>query len=136
MSLWAAVGLPYDGCIAMPFPTTPPSGGFGALGGAVFAISILLSMRKQPPGPVGMLVDAGATGPETALKPRTAGIRRPDELKTPIRKGIVQELEDGRCWVDLVYLKRRRLKLAIYSFLGVMVAIDLLWLFLRWVKAI
>ena len=72
----------------MPLPTTPPSGGFGALGGAVFAISILLTMRRQPPGPVGLLVESGATDAETALKPRTAGIVRPDELRSSIKKGV------------------------------------------------
>ncbi len=120
----------------MPLPTTPPSGGFGALGGAVFAISILLTMRRQPPGPVGLLVESGATDAETALKPRTAGIVRPDELRSSIKKGVVVQLEDGRCWVDLARLRRRRMKLALVAFLAVMVAIDVIWLFLSWVKAI
>lgn len=71
-------------------------------------ISILLAMRKAPPGPVKRLILAGATSPDTALKPATAKITRPFELAGPIKRGIVVVLPDGRHWVDVRRYRRRR----------------------------
>jgi hypothetical protein len=120
----------------MPLPLGPGGGGFGAIGGLIFAVSLLLTMRRQPPGPVGRLVKAGATSPTTALKPKTASIPRPSELAPSIRRGVVVELDDGRCWVDLPRLRRRRLALIAALGIGAAIVLELAWLFLRSVKGI
>lgn len=112
------------------------TGAFGAFGGLIMAASLLLSLRKQPPGPVGRLAKAGATSPEQALKPSTAGIVRPVELRPAIRRGLVHELDDGRLWVDVARVRRRRIRIAVFAGLATMLVIELLWLFLRSVKAI
>ncbi len=99
-------------------------------------IAIFLAMRRQPPGPVGRLVKAGAISPETALKPTTAKIYRLADLDAHMRAGIVTSMPDGRYWVDVIKLRRRRLKIAIVIGIAAAVLAECAWLFLRWVKAI
>ena len=106
-------------------------GGFGALGGLVLVVSLMISMRKMPPGPVGKLMQSGAVSPETALKPTTAKIARPHELVPGVRSGIILELDDGRCWVDVAKLKRRRVRTAIVLAITLAVVAEGAWLALR-----
>lgn len=87
----------------------PGAGSFGILGGLLLPLSMIIAWRKRPPGPVGALIKAGATDASVALKPKTAGIVRPGDLDRFVRAGVVQALDDGRVWVDVVALKRRRL---------------------------
>ncbi len=101
------------------------------LGGLIMPISVLLAIRKAPPGPVKRLMLAGAVSPETALKPSTAKITRPIELAGPARRGIVVALDDGRYWVDVRRFKRQRLIMAIILGVVLAVAAEGAWLFLR-----
>ena len=96
----------------MPIPpmTPPGAGTFGILGGLVLPLSLILTWRTRPSGPVGALLKAGATGPALALKPKTAGIARPGDLDRFVRAGIVHADGDGRFWVDLAALRRRRIR--------------------------
>lgn len=108
------------------------SGGFGAFGGLVMVVSVVLMLRKQPPSAVGRLIRAGAVAPETAIKPATAGIQRPHELAPAIRRGLVHPLGDGRCWADAARVRRRRWIAAILVALALGVAAEVVWLGLRW----
>jgi hypothetical protein len=100
---------------AFPPQTAMPmnGGSFGILGGLIMPISVLIALRKAPPGPVQRLIIAGATSPETALKPATAKIVRPIELARAVRLGIAIALPDGRYWVDVKRYRRRRLIVAL-----------------------
>lgn len=80
----------------------------GAFGGLISVVMVLILMRKSPPGPIGRLIAAGATSPETALKPQTAKIVRLHELDSALQRGLVVRLDDGRCWVDVPKVRRRR----------------------------
>jgi hypothetical protein len=102
----------------MPMP--PTGGTFGMLGGLIMPISVLIALRKAPPGPVRRLMNAGATSPDTALKPSTAKITRPVELSRALRQGVVIALPDGRYWVDATRYRRRRIALAVV--IGVVLA--------------
>jgi hypothetical protein len=93
---------------------------------------LLLALRNQPPGPVGRLMKIGAISPDTAVRPSTAKIARSYELNGPVRSGLVVMLPDGRCWVDVPKVKRRRWMIAIIAAVIVAVLAELLWLFLRW----
>lgn len=121
----------------MPMPFgSGGGGGLGAMGGLIFGVSLLLSMRRQPPGPIGRLIQSGAVDPEHARRPSTVGIRRPLELKPAIRKGLVVELGDGRCWVDQPKVRRRRIRIAIVAAVAAAVVLEAAFLFLRMAKAI
>ena len=99
----------------------PGAGTFGILGGLLLPLSMIIAWRKRPPGPVGALIKAGATDASVALRPKTAGIVRPADLDRFVRAGVVRELDDGRVWVDVAALKRRRLWIT--TVVGVIVAI-------------
>jgi hypothetical protein len=109
----------------------PGAGAFGILGGLLLPLSLILAWRKRPPGPVGALVKAGAVDPEVALRPKTAGIVRPGDLDRFVRAGIVRAHEDGRVWVDLVELRRRRIRLTVAVGLVVTALVALGWLLAR-----
>jgi hypothetical protein len=94
-------------------------------------VSLLMTLRKQPPGAPGKLMRAGATSAERALKPKTAGILRHHELEPALRSGLVFELEDGRYWVDVPRLKRRRLRLALIVFCATGAVVAGAWFALR-----
>jgi len=118
----------------MPSQPGGMGGGFGALGGLVMVLSLMLSMRKMPPGPVGKLMQAGAISPDTAMKPTTAKIIRPHEIAPGVRSGLIRQLEDGRCWVDVPRVKRRRLWTSIAIALTLAVIAECAWLGLRWMR--
>lgn len=106
----------------------PTNGGtFGMLGGLMMPIAILIALRKAPPGPVKKLILAGATGPETALKPTTAKIARPVELEGPCRSGVVVALPDGRYWVDVPRYQRRRWRFAIGIAVLLAIIVEAAW---------
>ncbi len=109
----------------MPMP--PTGGTFGMLGGLIMPISVLIALRKAPPGPVKRLINSGATSPETAMKPATAKIARPIELTPAVRSGVVIALEDGRYWVDVRRYRKRRLVTALV--IGLMLGLlgEALW---------
>lgn len=111
-------------------------GAFGALGGLVMVVSLFISMRKQPPGPVGKLVRYGATSPETAVKPRTANIARDLDVRPGIRRRLIVELEDGRCWVDTRRLRRFQLVVSLAIAIALGLLAEAAWLFLRWIHAL
>lgn len=91
-------------------------------------ISLILAWRKRPPGPVGALIRAGAIGPSVALKPKTAGITRPGDLDRFIRSGTVQVLADGRVWVDLAEVRRRRRRWMVAAgAIGLVAALAIWW---------
>ena len=97
----------------MPIPpmSPPGAGTFGLLGGLLLPLTMIIAWRKRPPGPVGALVKAGAVSADVALKPKTAGIVRPGDLDRFVRAGVVRTLDDGRVWVDLAELRRRRIRI-------------------------
>jgi hypothetical protein len=99
----------------MPIPplSPPGAGTFGILGGLLLPLSMVLAWRKGPPGPVGALLRAGAVDRDVALKPKTAGIVRPGDLDRFVRSGVVHADADGRYWVDLAALRRRRIRLIV-----------------------
>lgn len=111
-----------------PIPTPTGGGAFGMLGGLMMPITVLLALRKAPPGPVKRLLLAGAVSPETALKPSTAKITRPIELNGPTKRGIVVAMPDGRFWVDVPRFKRQRMIWAIALGLVLAVVAELAWL--------
>jgi hypothetical protein len=99
----------------------PGAGTFGILGGLLLPLSMIIAWRMRPPGAVGALVKAGATDASVALRPKTAGIVRPADLDRFVRAGVVRELDDGRVWVDVAALNRRRLRIT--AVIGGLVAI-------------
>ena len=117
----------------MPIPpmSPPGAGSLGILGGLLLPLSMILAWRKRPPGPVGALVKAGAIGADVALKPKTAGIVRPGDLDRFVRAGTVRVLDDGRVWVDVAELKRRRMRWTISVGLAVTVVIGGGWALAR-----
>lgn len=118
----------YRGAMAVPPVPSPGAGAFGILGGLILPISLILAWRKGPPGPVGALIRAGAIGPSVALKPKTAGITRPGDLDRFLRAGIVQALADGRVWVDLAEVRRRRRRWMVAAgALAIVTAIGIWW---------
>lgn len=117
----------------MPIPPMPApgAGAFGVLGGLLLPVSMILAWRKRPPGPVGALVKAGAIDPGVALRPKTAGIVRPGDLDRFVQSGVVRTLDDGRVWVDVATLKRRRVRMTVAVGAVVAVAIGGGWLLAR-----
>ncbi|MDZ4754893.1 MAG: hypothetical protein SGJ11_10410 [Phycisphaerae bacterium] len=119
----------------VPFPPTG-GGALGIFGGMMIPIGIFLMLRRQPPGVVGLLMRAGATSPATALKPSTAKITRSFMLAGPLRSGVVTMLPDGRCWVDVAKVRRRRWITAIALSILAGVAAELVWLFVQWANIV
>ena len=80
-------------------------------------------------GPVAKFIKAGATSPEHARRPTSLGIERPSVLSDPVRSGTLQRLADGRYFVDLAIVRRRRRRvLLVLSLVGLVSTILLLWL--------
>ncbi|MEE2971610.1 MAG: hypothetical protein VX672_00650 [Planctomycetota bacterium] len=87
-------------------------GGLGALGAQIAPEGIAALLLKQPPGPVGRLISAGAVSPDTARRAATVDIPRVYVLEPAIRRRIVHRTADGRYWVDVDRNRRFRRRVA------------------------
>ncbi|MBC23007.1 MAG: hypothetical protein CMJ32_03705 [Phycisphaerae bacterium] len=89
-------------------------GGMGmGLGMIIMPISIILMIRRQPPGPLKLMLRAGATSPAMARKLTTLGIARPSMLSADLKRGTIIRLEGGRYYLDQSAYRRSRWRQAI-----------------------
>lgn len=98
----------------------------GLIAYPIVAVVILASQ----PGPVGKFVKAGATSPERARRPSSLGIERTSLLADHVRSGVLHRLADGRYYVELPIVRRRRKRVIIgFSIVWlVLLSITLIWL--------
>jgi len=99
------------------------------LGLIVYPIAAIVILASRP-GPVAKFQKAGATSPERARRPGSIGIERASDLTDYLRSGVLTRLADGRYYVDLPILRRRRRRvIAGFSIVGlVLLAASLIWL--------
>jgi hypothetical protein len=77
-------------------------------------------LLKQPAGPVGKLISAGAVSPETARRLESVDIPRPFVVEPAISRRIVIRTDDGRYWVDVRRNRRFRRRVALFTGLVVL----------------
>ncbi len=108
----------------MPFQD--PNVGFG-IGAILAPAGIIAMMLRQPKGPLRLLLDAGATSPDSARKLSSIGIPREALVERAIASGVVVKELDGRCWLHQSHLRRRRVWMAMLVGGGAFIAIVALW---------
>lgn len=116
----------------VPLPTPQPGGlgGVFASLGAVAGPLMMVIMAMRSPGPVKMLLDAGADSPDSARRPETLGVKQPP-LQPLIRARVVVCEPDGRVWVDRNAARSRQRRLmAIFAAIGLLVGLAV-WALLR-----
>lgn len=95
-------------------------GGLGALGAVIAPLGIAAMLLRQPAGPVGKLISAGAVSPETARRLESVDIPRPFVIEPAISRRIVIRTDDGRYWVDVRRNRRFRRRVALFTGLVVL----------------
>ena len=102
-------------------------GGLGALGALIAPLGIAAMLLKQPPGPVGRLIAAGAVSPDTARRAASVEIPRTYVLEPAIKRRIVHRTDDGRYWVDVARNRRFRRRVAATAGAVVLLLLIVAW---------
>lgn len=76
------------------------------LGLLIYPMFVLVIVFGQSAGTVKKFLKAGATGPDTARKPTSVGIKNIDVIPDAVKKGALIAVGDGRYYVNVERLER------------------------------